>query len=57
MIGDTRWDLELAANAGVDAVAVLSGSWTAKQLADYRPLAILEGVRELPAWLRKRDGR
>lgn len=53
MVGDTRWDLELARNAGVAAVAVATGTWTAEQLATHEPLATLAGIHELPAWLRR----
>ncbi len=51
MIGDTCHDLEMAANARVAAVAVLSGSQTREQLEPGRPAAILGGVAELAGWL------
>jgi phosphoglycolate phosphatase len=57
MIGDSRWDLEMAAGAGTGAVAVASGSHRREELielAELHPLAILEGVSELPGWLRRR---
>lgn len=53
MIGDTCHDLEMAANAGVTAVAVLSGSQTRAQLEPRGPTAILGGVGELAAWLER----
>ena len=56
MIGDSRWDLEMAAGAGTAAVAVASGSHRREELAglaELRPLAILDGVGELPGWLRR----
>lgn len=52
MIGDSRWDLEMARNAGVAAVAVATGSWPREELAGWGPLTTLGGVAELPEWLR-----
>jgi len=52
MIGDSLHDLGMAANAGVDAVAVASGSQPREILLGAEPLACLESVRDLPAWLR-----
>lgn len=51
MVGDSRWDLEMAANAGVPAVGVATGTWPREKLAGYGPLATLGGVLELPDWL------
>lgn len=51
MIGDTRWDLEMAANAGVDGVAVLCGAQPEEELRACRQLACLPEVGALPAWL------
>ena len=51
MIGDTRWDLEMARNAGVPAVGVLSGGHSRQELAEGAPLACLDGVADLPVWL------
>jgi phosphoglycolate phosphatase len=51
MVGDTTHDLELAANAGVDAVAVSYGAHDAK-LLDTRPAkARCSTVAELHRWL------
>jgi phosphoglycolate phosphatase len=51
MVGDTTHDLELAANAGVDAVAVSYGAHDAK-LLDTRPAkARCSSVAELHRWL------
>lgn len=52
VIGDTPHDLRMAANAGVAAVAVASGSALGEELRDLDPLAILPDVTHLPAWLR-----
>lgn len=56
MIGDTTFDLEMAANAGTGAVAVCSGSHPRAELQRQRPLACLESVAELEAWLLGRSG-
>lgn len=51
VVGDTTFDLEMARNAGVDAVAVESGSHDAEALRGFDPLVCLPSVRELRAWL------
>jgi phosphoglycolate phosphatase len=52
MIGDTTHDLQLAANAGVDAVGVSYGAHPADALAAEQSRAIVHSVDELAAWLR-----
>jgi phosphoglycolate phosphatase len=51
MVGDSRWDLEMARNAGVDSVAVLGGAEVEAELRGYGPRACLPGVEVLPRWL------
>jgi phosphoglycolate phosphatase len=51
MIGDTTHDLQLARNAGVDALAVSYGAHSSAGLAELRPLATVQSVPELRAWL------
>jgi phosphoglycolate phosphatase len=51
MIGDTSFDLEMAGNAGCAGLGVLSGGQRLEHLVPHRPLAVLPGVGELPAWL------
>lgn len=51
MIGDTTHDLELAANAGVSAVAVSYGAHPASELLRNHPLACVSTVEELSIWL------
>jgi phosphoglycolate phosphatase len=51
MIGDTRWDLEMAQNAGTYGLGVLTGSQLQVELETCAPLACLPSVREVPAWL------
>lgn len=52
MIGDTSHDLQMATNAGVAALAVTYGAHPAEQLAAHAPLACLNSVEELSAWLK-----
>jgi phosphoglycolate phosphatase len=51
MVGDTSWDLEMASNAGVDAVAVFCGAQPEEDLRRYRQLACLPDVGGLVDWL------
>ena len=51
MVGDTTHDLELAANAGVDAVSVSYGAHDAGLLATRPALARISTVAELHRWL------
>ena len=51
MVGDTTHDLELAANAGVDAVAVTYGAHREPLLATRPARARLASIAELHRWL------
>lgn len=51
MIGDTTHDLQMAKNAGADALAMTYGAHPAEELAAEQPLALLGSVRELREWL------
>ncbi len=51
MVGDTRWDLEMACNAGVDGLAVLSGAQAEEELSGCPQLGCLRDVGHLPEWL------
>jgi phosphoglycolate phosphatase len=51
MIGDTAYDLEMARNAGAAYVAVGSGVHDRQRLLEFDPLALLDSVADLPAWL------
>ena len=53
MIGDTSHDLQMAANAGIDSVAVTCGAHGADFLRSFSPRACLPNVTQLPAWLLK----
>lgn len=52
MVGDTSHDLLMAANAGVDALAVTYGAHSRRYLLEHEPLAIAQDVPELRAWLK-----
>ena len=52
MIGDTTHDLELAENAGVDALAVSYGAHPRKVLKNARAKAVLDNVEDLSVWLK-----
>jgi HAD superfamily hydrolase (TIGR01509 family) len=47
MVGDTKWDIEAAAKAGVETVCVLTGGWSAQELHDAGAIAVFESVDEL----------
>jgi len=51
MIGDSSYDLEMAANAGVPSVGVRCGVHDEAQLSACGPLAILDRSTDLPQWL------
>jgi phosphoglycolate phosphatase len=51
MIGDTSHDLQMAAAAGVAAVAVSYGAHEGDALAAFDPLALVHSTAELAAWL------
>lgn len=55
MVGDTTFDLDMAKNAGVDAVGVLSGSHERDRLLGCGPLCCLESAAHLPDWLARRS--
>ena len=52
MVGDTTHDLELAANAGVDALAVSYGAHDEHLLSTRPALARMASVAELHRWLK-----
>jgi phosphoglycolate phosphatase len=51
MVGDTTFDLEMARSARTAAVGVLAGPHRRDELERLAPLACLENVTDLPAWL------
>jgi phosphoglycolate phosphatase len=53
MIGDTTHDLDMAANAGVDALAVTYGAHPPVTLKTAQSLAHVDNVAELSQWLQQ----
>ncbi|MDX1655385.1 MAG: HAD-IA family hydrolase [Candidatus Competibacteraceae bacterium] len=51
MVGDTEYDLAMAANAGTPAVGVAYGAHARERLLPYNPLACLEHIAQLPGVL------
>jgi phosphoglycolate phosphatase len=51
MIGDTSHDLQMASNAGVKALAVSYGAHDKEDLVAHQPLACIDTLEELQAWL------
>jgi HAD superfamily hydrolase (TIGR01549 family) len=47
MIGDTSWDCQAAARAGIPAVAVLTGGFAAAELREAGAVAVFPGLDEL----------
>ena len=51
MIGDTSYDLQMASNAGVPAVAVTFGAQSRDKLNIYNSIAMFNQFSELSSWL------
>jgi HAD superfamily hydrolase (TIGR01509 family) len=47
MVGDTRWDIEAARDAGIETVCVITGGWSEQELRDAGAVAVFESVQEL----------
>jgi len=47
MVGDTQWDIEAAAKAGVETVCVLTGGSSAQELREAGAVTVFESVDEL----------
>lgn len=51
LIGDSEFDLQLASNAGIDAIAVANGNQNLEKLLAYNPLTCLAETKALLDWL------
>jgi phosphoglycolate phosphatase len=51
MVGDTEYDMLMATNAGVHALAVCSGVHSPERLLAQRPLGCLADLADMPGWL------
>ncbi len=47
MIGDTQIDMQLAANANMDAIGVTFGVHSREELAEYNPVVTVDSYKEL----------
>jgi HAD superfamily hydrolase (TIGR01509 family) len=47
MVGDTTWDVEAAARAGVQTLAVMTGGFAVAELEEAGAAAVFESVTEL----------
>ncbi|MEZ5536224.1 MAG: HAD-IA family hydrolase [Thiolinea sp.] len=55
MIGDTEYDLQMAVNAGMDALGVSYGVHPAERLLKLQPRGVIDDILQLPEWLNKND--
>ncbi len=53
MIGDTEYDVQMAMNAGVDALAVSYGVHSAERLLKLQPQGLIDNILQLPDWLQQ----
>ncbi len=51
MVGDAGFDLQMAANAGIDSVAVTYGAQRAENLKQYQSVLIVDSFDRLIDWL------
>ena len=56
LVGDSRHDVGMARNAGVDALGVATGSHPPEALRAAGAVEVLDRVVELPEWLESRAG-
>ncbi len=47
MVGDSRWDIEAAANAGLETLCVITGGWSKQELLEFGATAVFESLVEL----------
>ncbi len=52
MIGDTSFDLEMAANAGIESIAVSYGAHTKERLCRHEPQLFMDSFQQLLEWPR-----
>ena len=51
MVGDSTWDCEAAARAGVETLALLTGGYSEEELREAGAVAVFESIAELRARL------
>jgi HAD superfamily hydrolase (TIGR01549 family) len=47
MVGDSRWDIAAAANAGLETVCVITGGWSEQELRDHGAVAVFDSLVSL----------
>jgi HAD superfamily hydrolase (TIGR01549 family) len=47
MLGDSRWDIDAARNAGLETVCVMTGGWSEQELRDAGASAVYESIPAL----------
>jgi phosphoglycolate phosphatase len=55
VIGDTEYDMQMAANAGSDAVGVSFGVHSPERLREHGALTVVEALQQVPEWLADRQ--
>ena len=53
MIGDSQWDIEAAAAAGLPTLAVITGGWSEHELRDVGAVDVFESLNALRARIEK----
>jgi len=56
MVGDTDFDIHMAHNAGVEALAVSYGAHDRERLEKAKPVAMVDHISELLGWLASEKG-
>jgi HAD superfamily hydrolase (TIGR01549 family) len=51
MIGDSRWDIEAASNAGLPTLALITGGWSEHELRQFGAASVYESLEALRAAL------
>jgi HAD superfamily hydrolase (TIGR01549 family) len=47
MVGDSRWDVEAAAKAGIESLCVITGGWSSDELLEAGARAVFSSLDEL----------
>ena len=47
LVGDSRWDVEAAANANIDTICVLTGGWSEQELLEAGAASVFDSLVSL----------
>ena len=47
MVGDSRWDIEAAAKAGLETICVMTGGWSEQELRDHGAAAVFDSMAQV----------